>query len=145
MISPKVIVVSACIALFAATATLAAAAPLEIITLKVRASGQNGAANGDFPLGTAVPAQAGQTLKLSLLGTGIVNGAGREVPVNARFSIAAGGRNLSIVQTGPNWALVSVNGGGNPLGQLAYTTTGDYRIKPGLASGRITLQAPGPR
>jgi hypothetical protein len=141
MISPKIILVSACTALFAATATLAAAAPLEIITLKVRASSQNGATNGDFPLGTAVPAQSGQTLKLSLLGTGIVNGAGREVPVNARFSIAAGGRSLSIVQTGPNWALVSVNGGGNPLGQLAYATTGDYRIKPGLASGRITLQA----
>jgi hypothetical protein len=142
MISRKVILVSAYSALFAVAAALAAAAaPLEIITLKVRVAGQNGAANGDFPIGTAVPAQSGQTLKLSLLGTGIVNGAGREVPVNARFSIAAGGRSISLVQTGPNWALVSVNGGGNPLGQLAYVTTGDYRIKPGLASGRITFQA----
>jgi hypothetical protein len=145
MTARKAILISAYTALLAGGAAgataVATAAPLEIITLKVRVTSQNGATNGDFPLGTAVPAMAGQTLRLALFGTGILNGAGREVPVNARFTVAAGGRNLSLLQSGPNWALVSVSGGGNPLGQLAYATTGDYRIKPGLASGRITLQA----
>ena len=119
-----------------------AAAPLEVITLKARVESANGAQLGDYPIGAAVPAQSGQTLKVSLVGTGIIDGAGREIPVRAHFSVAAGGRDITIVRTGPSWALVTINGGGNPLGQLAYSTAGDYRIKPGLASGRITFQPP---
>jgi hypothetical protein len=141
MTSRKRILVSLCAVLLGASCTLAAAAPLQIITLKARVESQNGTTRGDFPIGTAVPAQSGETLKVSLFGTGIVNGVGREVPVSARFSIGAGGRSVSLGRSGPNWTLVTVSGGGNPLGQIAYVTAGDYQIKPGLASGRITFQA----
>ncbi len=139
---------------FALTVVLAAppaalAAPLEVITLKARVQSQNGPTSGDFAIGATVPAHLGEQIKISLVGTGIVNGSGQEVPVNARFTVAAGGKNLSLVRTGPNWALVSVNAaGGNGLGQISYTTSDQYKMKPGLASGRITIQAgsqnPGP-
>jgi hypothetical protein len=129
-----------CLALPAPAA--AAAAPLEIVALKARVQSQNGSTNGDFEIGGGIPVQVGERLKVSLVGTGIVNGAGREVQVDARFDVAAGHRDLSLVRTGPNWALVSINaaGGGGVLGQLGYVTTGNYRIRPGLASGRITFK-----
>jgi hypothetical protein len=140
----QVLTATVCAALACAVALPAAAAPLQIITVKARVASQNGTTNGDFEIGAGIPAQIGESLKVSLVGTGIVNGAGREVPVEARFSVAAGGNNLSLVRTGPNWVLVSVNAaGGNGLGQLAYTTTGNYRIRPSLASGRITFKIGG--
>jgi hypothetical protein len=130
--------------LIAGSALPAAAAPLEIIALKARVHSQNGPTNGDFEIGGGVPAQVGERLRVSLVGTAIVNGAGREVPVDAHFNIAAGHNDISLVSTGPNWALVSVNAaGGNGLGQLGYVTAGNYRIKPGLASGRITFKIGG--
>ena len=132
------------LALLVGAAALAAAPPTEIITLKARVETTNGALRGDFPIGTGVPTQSGETLKVSLVGTAIIGGAGREVPVDARFNVAAGGRAITIVRTGPNWALVTVNGSANPLGQLGYATTGSYRIKPGLATGRITFAPPPP-
>jgi hypothetical protein len=125
----------------ALTAAAAAAAPLEVITLKARVESQNGSANGEFQIGDGIPAGVGERLRVSLLGTGIFNGAGREVPVDARFVVAAGHNNCSLVRTGPNWAVVNVNaGGGNGLCQLGYTTVGNYRMRPGLASGRLTFK-----
>jgi len=119
----------------------AAAAPLQVITLKARVESQNGTTNGDFKIGDPVPARVGERLKVSLLGTGIVNGIGQEVPVDARFFVAAGSANFSLVRTGRNWALVSINGaGGNGLCQLGYTAGANYQMKPSLASGRITFK-----
>lgn len=137
----EVLVAVVCSVLVSGLALPAAAAPLEIIALKARVKSQNGTTKGDFEIGGGVPARVGERLRVSLVGTGIVNGAGREVPVDARFNIAAGHNDISLLSTGPNWAVVGINaGGGNGLGQLGYVTTGNYRIKPGLASGRITFK-----
>ncbi len=129
-------------AVLALTVTLpAVAAPLEVIAEKVRVQSQNGTTHGDFQLGDAVPAQVGERLQVSLLGTGIFNGAGREVPVDASFAIAAGGHNCSLLRTGPNWALVGVNGaGGNGLCQRSWNAAARYQMRPSLASGRITFK-----
>src|SRR5262249_49977038 len=92
----------------------------------------------------SVPAQIGERLRVSLVGTGIVNGAGRDVPVDARFTVAAGHNNVSLVRTGPSWALVSINAaGGNGLAQLAYTVAGNYHMRPGPAGGRTPLKIGG--
>jgi hypothetical protein len=134
-----------CAVLAGVLALPAAAAPLEVITLKARVESQNGTTNGDFQIGDAILAGVGERLKVSLLGTGIVNGIGREVRVDARFGMAAGSAQCSLVRTGPNWAVVSINGaGGNGLCQLGYTTSAGYRMRPGLASGRLTFKMNGP-
>ncbi|HYL04723.1 MAG TPA: hypothetical protein VE075_01705 [Thermoanaerobaculia bacterium] len=143
-----------CAALVLTVTLPAAAAPLEVITVKARVQSQNGTTNGDFQIGDAVPAQVGERLQVSLVGTGIFNGAGREVPIDSHFTIAAGGHNCTLLRTGPNWALVGVNAaGGNGLCQLGYTAAAaKYRMRPSLASGRITFKfgataaatAPGP-
>jgi hypothetical protein len=135
-----------CAALAGVLALPAAAAPLEVITLKARVESQNGTTNGDFQVGDAILARVGEHLKVSLLGTGIVNGIGREVPVDARFAMAAGSAQCSMVRTGPNWAVVSINAaGGNGLCQLGYTASASYRMRPGLASGRLTFKMTGPK
>lgn len=134
-----------CAVLAGVLALPAAAAPLEVITLKARVESQNGSTNGDFQVGDGIPAGIGEHLKVSLLGTGIVNGIGREVPVDARFAMAAGHAQCSLVRTGPNWAVVSINAaGGNGLCQLGYTASANYRMRPGLASGRLTFKMSGP-
>ncbi|MBV8199821.1 MAG: hypothetical protein JOZ15_04280 [Acidobacteria bacterium] len=126
---------------FASSALPAAAAPLEVIAVKVRVQSQNGASGGDFQIGDGVPAQVGERLKVSLVGTAMVNGAGQEVPIGARFSIAAGGHNCTLAGTGASWALVGINGaGGNGLCQLGYAASARYQMKPSLASGRITFK-----
>jgi len=132
---------STCAVVAAALTLPALAAPLEVITLKARVESQNGNTNGDFRSGDGIPGTIGERLKVSLLGTGIVNGGGREVPVNARFFVAAGGANCNLVRTGPNWAVVGVNAaGGNGLCQIGYTAAANYQMKPGLASGRLTFK-----
>jgi hypothetical protein len=134
-----------CAVLAGVLALPAAAAPLEVITLKARVESQNGTTNGDFQVGDAILARVGEHLKVSLLGTGIVNGIGREVPVDARFAMAAGHAQCSLLRTGPNWAVVSINAaGGNGLCQLGYTASANYRMRPGLASGRLTFKMSGP-
>ncbi|HXO43405.1 MAG TPA: hypothetical protein VN999_18290 [Thermoanaerobaculia bacterium] len=134
-----------CAVLAGVLALPAAAAPLEVITLKARVESQNGTTNGDFQVGDAILARVGEHLKVSLLGTGIVNGIGREVPVDAHFAMAAGHAQCSLLRTGPNWAVVSINAaGGNGLCQLGYTASANYRMRPGLASGRLTFKMTGP-
>jgi hypothetical protein len=119
----------------------ATAAALQVITLQARVQSQNGTTNGDFDLGDAIPATVGERLAVSLAGTAIVNGAGQEVTVSARFAVAAGGGNCVLVRSGPERAVVSINAaGGNGLCQLTYTARGDYQMKPALAGGRITFK-----
>lgn len=88
-----------------------------------------------------IPASPGERLRIHLVGTAIVKGAGVERPIPARFSVAAGRGEIDIVQTGSNWALVQVNGRGDGIAQLAYEVTGnEYEMKGGLREGRITLE-----
>jgi hypothetical protein len=135
-------IVAVLLALAACAALVAA--PIKIITLQARVTSLNGSTNGSFEIGDGIPAQVGEQLRVELVGTAVVNGAGVPTSVNARFSVAAGGQNLAIVRTGQSWVVINItNASGNGMAQLAYTTTGDYDIKPGLKSGRITFKIGG--
>jgi predicted nucleic acid-binding protein len=141
MNSRRAFIVSMCAVVAAALTLPAGAAPLEVITLEARVQSLNGSTNGDFRIGDGIPGGIGERLKVSLVGTGIFNGAGREVPVDARFFVAAGGANCSLARTGPSWAEVSIHAaGGNGLCQIGYTAAANYQMKPGLATGRLTFK-----
>jgi hypothetical protein len=97
---------------------------------------------GIRPNTETVPLVAGQRVRLSLVGTAIVNGVGVERPINARFHTVSGAGALELGQSGPNWVLVS--GRGNGVAQLAYDVTDrGYTMKGGFESGRITFQLTG--
>jgi hypothetical protein len=97
---------------------------------------------GIRPNTETVPLVAGQRVRLSLVGTAIVNGVGVERPINARFHTVSGAGALELGQSGPNWVLVS--GRGNGVAQLSYDVTDrSYTMKGGFESGRITFQLTG--
>jgi hypothetical protein len=135
--------VAAALAVAALVPVAVAAAPLQIIAAQVRVESQNGSSNGTYRIGDGIPVQIGEQVKVSLVGTAIVNGIGVESPVNARFTVAAGGHNIELVRTGPNWAIVKVNdNGGNGLAQLAYSVVGDYQMR-NDHDGRFTFKIGG--
>jgi len=100
---------------------------------------------GVRPNSENVPLEPGQQVRVSLVGTAIVNGVGVERPVNARFRPVAGGGALELGQSGPNWVIVRGRGnGGNGFAQLAYDVTDrNYSMKAPFESGRITFQMAG--
>jgi len=66
---------------------------------------------------------------------------GREVPIEARFEVAAGKGAIDIVRTGRSWVDVAVRGGsGNGLAQVGFTVTGNYEMRGKNTFGRLTLQ-----
>jgi len=97
---------------------------------------------GIRPNSETIPLEAGQRIRVSLVGTAIINGVGVERTVNARFHTVAGAGALELGQTGPNW--VMVRGRGNGVAQLGYDVTDrSYAMKGGFESGRITFQMTG--
>jgi hypothetical protein len=89
----------------------------------------------------AIPIRVGERLRVSLVGTHLVNGRGVENAVNARFNLSAGRDNLSIVQTGSNWVIVEAKGrGDDKRAQLSYDAADNYDMKAGLAQGYITFE-----
>jgi len=97
---------------------------------------------GVRPNSETIPLAGGQQIKVSLVGTAIVNGVGVERPVNARFHKVAGAGALELGQSGPNWVLV--RGRGDGVAQLGYDVTDrSYTMKAPFESGRITFQVTG--
>jgi hypothetical protein len=132
-IAGAVLVLGCCAAL--------AAAPLKVITVQVKVASLNGSSNGTFGIGDGVPVQVGEQVRIELTGTAVINGAGVPTPVDARFAVGAGGNNISLGRSGPNWVIVNVNAaGGNGLAQLAFSANGNYEMRPGIESGRITFK-----
>ena len=98
---------------------------------------------GVAPENEAVQVWPGERLRLTLVGTGLFNGEGEEVPVGATFNLEAG-RDLSILRNGSNWVEVAVSDGARGVaGQIGYRVRGGYDMRGGLQSGRITLEATG--
>lgn len=96
---------------------------------------------GVAPENEAVEVWPGERLRLTLVGTGLFNGEGEEVPVGATFSIEAG-REVSILRSGSNWVEVAVDGSARGIaGQIGYRVRGGYDMRGGLTNGRITLDA----
>jgi hypothetical protein len=141
--------------LFASTVLAAVAVPgmaqpprTSIIALQVNVEdvgSQRPTTYGVRPNSENVPLAVGQNVRVSLVGTAIVNGVGVERPVNARFHPVAGGGTLELGQSGPNWVVVRGRGnGGNGFAQLAYDITDrNYTMKAPFESGRITFQLTG--
>lgn len=100
---------------------------------------------GVRPNAENVPLSVGQTIRVSLVGTAIVNGVGVERPINARFHVASGGGALELGQSGSNWVNVRARGyNGDGLAQLGYDVTDrNYVMRGGFESGRITIQLAG--
>lgn len=89
----------------------------------------------------AIPVNAGERVRIHLVGTAIVRGNGEERPVNARFSVAAGRDEIDIVRTGPDWVEVQAKSRKDDgIAQIGYQVNGNYEMKGGLREGRITLQ-----
>jgi hypothetical protein len=100
---------------------------------------------GVAPNSETVPLAVGQSVRVSLVGTAIVNNVGVERPIRARFHLASGSSGLELGQGGSNWVTVRGRGGrGNGLAQLAYDVAdNDYTMREGFLSGRITFQLAG--
>lgn len=97
---------------------------------------------GISPDNQAVQVIPGDRLRLTLVGTGLFNGEGEEVPVGATFNVEAG-RDISILRSGSNWVEVAVGGGDSRgvVGQIGYRVRGGYEMRGALTNGRITLEA----
>lgn len=96
---------------------------------------------GVAPENEAVQVWPGERLRLTLVGTGLFNGEGEEVPVGATFNLEAG-RDVSILRSGSNWVEVAIGDDARGVaGQIGYRVRGGYDMRGGLTNGRITLEA----
>jgi len=115
---------------------------LDVIALQTYVEGRN-ETYGVKPA-QPIPVNAGERVRIHLVGTAIINGNGVERRMPARFSVVAGKGQIDIVQSGPDWALVQVNSRGNGIAQLGYeVNSNEYEMKGGLREGRITLEIGG--
>ncbi|MEP7010404.1 MAG: hypothetical protein ABJC13_08800 [Acidobacteriota bacterium] len=132
----------AAITAVAALAFAIPAAATKVIAIQVYAdpAGSGGEARyGVAPENEAVPVTAGERLRLTLIGSALIDGIGKEVRINASFSVAAG--DVQIVGRGEDWVDVVVGRGENGgAGQIGYRVTDDYEMRGGFSNGRITLQ-----
>ncbi|HXU32047.1 MAG TPA: hypothetical protein VN851_15875 [Thermoanaerobaculia bacterium] len=95
---------------------------------------------GVAPENEAVQVSPGQRLRLTLVGTGLVNGSGEEVEVPANFNVAAG-RGVQIIGRGDNWVDVAISRDASGYaGQIGYRVGDDYEMRREITSGRIILQ-----
>ncbi len=128
---------------FAALAFAMPAAAQKVIAIQVYAdpAGSGGEARyGVAPDNEAIPVTPGERLRLTLIGSALIDGIGKEVRINASFSVASG--DLQITGRGDDWVDVVVGRGASGVaGQIGYRVTDDYEMRGALASGRITLQA----
>ncbi len=137
-------VATLCIALLGlglAALPAAAAIPLTNLRAEVQNRGRGGEFYGIKPA-EPVPLAVGETIRLGLVGT---LGNGAQVPVNASFSVAAGGSEIRLGRSGANWVEVTgVGASGNGLAQVGYRVNdGRYSMRGGFTVGRITLQMGG--
>jgi hypothetical protein len=114
----------------------------KVIAIQVYAdpAGSGGEARyGVAPENEAVPVTPGERLRLTLIGSALIDGKGKEVRINASFDVASG--DLQIVGRGDDWVDVVVGRGTSGVaGQIGYRVTDDYEMRGALSNGRITLQ-----
>ena len=138
--NPKTLLKSAVAALALVALPVAASAQMKVIALQARVGGT---VYGIAPNEEVVPVNAGDRVRVELVGTSIEGGRGVERPINAHFDVAGGRGRIDIVQSGPNWAVVEVRSGGRPgedTAQLGYSVAGRYDMRQGFSNSRITFQ-----
>lgn len=132
----------AAVTAIAALALPTAAHATKVIAIQVYADPSGSGGEGRYgvaPENEAVPVTPGERLRLTLIGTALVDSKGEEVRLGALFDVASG--DLQIVGRGSDWVDVVVGRGTSGVaGQIGYRVTGDYEMRGGLTNGRITLQ-----
>jgi len=138
-------VATLCIALLGLVLAALPAAAVELVNLRSEVQNRREGRRPEFyniKPAESVPLAVGETIRLGLVGTTV---GGAEVPVNAVFSIAAGGSSIRLGRSGGNWVEVTgVGAGGNGLAQVGYRVAdGRYAMRGGFTVGRITFQMGG--
>jgi len=96
---------------------------------------------GIAPNNDAVPCRVGDHLKVTLVGTDVSSGIGREVTLPADFDLAAGRGQIALGRKGNDWVEIDVRGEGQ--GQLGYSLRGSVNARPNVTSGRLTFEIAG--
>ncbi len=138
-------VTTLCIAVLGALAALPAVAATPLTNLRAEVQNRREGRAPEFygiKPSEPVPLGVGETIRVALVGT---LGNGAQVPVDAAFSVAAGGRAIGLGRSGPSWVEVKgLAGSGNGLAQLGYRVTDRrYTMRGGFTEGRITFQMGG--
>lgn len=130
-----------CLGLGALPSIGSAAEPLKVIALQYRLFDDSGRQRGDvIAVGDPARVWVGETVRLELVGSAIIGNVGREIPIDARFEVAAGKGAIEIVRSGRSWVDVAVRGeSGNGLAQVGFTVTGNYEMRGKNTFGRLTL------
>lgn len=123
----------------------APAEPLPVIALQYKLFDASGRQRGGvIAVGDSAQVRVGETVRLELVGSAIIDNVGKEVPIQANFEVAAGKENIDLGRTGLNWAVVTVrDNAGNGLAQVGFTVTGNYKMRGGNTFGRLTLKIAG--
>ncbi len=140
---PAIALAALTVLAFAVPATAQEGEVSKVIAIQVYAQ-----ANGDddstlygvAPENEPVDVSAGQRLRLTLVGTGLIDGTGEEIEIPASFNVAAG-PSIDIIGRGDNWVDVSIRRNASGVaGQIGYRVGDDYEMRGEIRTGRIVLQ-----
>ena len=126
---------------------LAPAAPAnatKVIALQYKLFDANGQQRGDTTgVGESASVRVGESVRIEIVGTAIIDGIGQEVPIDATFNVAAGRESIQLGRSGDNWVTVSVRGGAGGRAQVGFAVSGDYELRGRDTTGRVTLEIEG--
>jgi len=95
---------------------------------------------GVAPENEPVYVSPGQRLRLTLVGTGLVDGEGEEVEIPANFNVSSG-PSVDIIGRGQNWVDISIRRNASGVaGSIGYRVGNDYTMRNEIRSGRIILE-----
>jgi hypothetical protein len=122
----------------------APASAQKVIAVQYKLFDANGRQRGDTTgVGESASVTVGETVRIELVGTAIIDGVGEEVPIDATFNVAAGRENIQLGRSGDNWVTVSVRGDEGGRAQVGFSVSGDYEMRGRDTSGRVTLEIEG--
>lgn len=95
---------------------------------------------GVAPENEPVYVSPGQRLRLTLVGTGLIDGEGEEVEIPANFNVSSG-PSVDIIGRGENWVDVAIRRNASGVaGSIGYRVGNDYTMRNEIRSGRIILE-----
>lgn len=95
---------------------------------------------GVAPENEPVYVSPGQRLRLTLVGTGLIDGEGEEVEIPANFNVSSGPA-VDIIGRGHNWVDVSIRRNASGVaGSIGYRVGDDYAMRNEIRAGRIILE-----
>ncbi len=144
MVHGGLVSASLCAALLVAPAAPAFGDTTKIIALQYKLIDGSGRQRGDTAgVGESATVSVGESVRIELVGTAIIDGIGQEVPIDATFNVAAGRENIQLGRSGDNWVTVAVRGDADGRAQVGFSVEGDYEMRGRNTSGRITLEIEG--